>query len=107
MHYKSASILVSMKRREIGIESILTLFEEAKKNYITHPLRSHEYVSVALKIARKSRLRLPSSVKYSYCKNCRHYLFPGKNMTQRIRQKTILLTCHDCKSIRKLVVQPS
>jgi len=90
-------------QKKIAEERINILFREAEIEYKNDPKLSHRYVFLARKIAMKYNLKLPSELKRKFCKQCHHYLFPGKNCIVRTNQDTqcVESTCLDCKHINR------
>ncbi len=80
----------------IAEERIQELFKQAEKKFSKEPALSHRYVKLARKMAMKHRLRMPSELKKRFCKECLHYLVPGKNCRVRTQTGKIVYTCEHC-----------
>ena len=73
------------KMQQIGLERIYRLFELAEKELTANPERSKRYIGLALEIAKKARVRMPSELKTKYCKKCKSFLEKGKNSKEKKR----------------------
>lgn len=83
------------KIREIALERIKILFEEAKR--AKSQAYADRYVELARKISMKARLRMPREFKRRFCKHCYSYFIPGKNVRIRLRGKKVVCYCLRCK----------
>mgnify|MGYP000106105861 CR=1 FL=1 len=88
--------------RQIALDRIKTLFNEAKLEFDVDPKLSNKYVNLARKIAMKCKIKIPSIYKRQYCKHCYSYLMQGKNVTVRTTTKTITYTCKICKRYSRI-----
>lgn len=85
------------KQRNIASERIIILFHEAKLMFKEDPKFSNKYVKLARKIAMKYKVKIPSKLKRQFCKNCLHFLVPGRNLRVRTSKGNIVYFCLDCK----------
>ena len=88
-----------------ALEQIKELLKLANEMYIENPSLAHRYAHLAVRTGTKNQISIPKPEKYFICKSCHHYLFPGRNMRKRIRQGVIVVTCLDCKQIRRYKVK--
>lgn len=79
------------------IKKLLSLAKEADEKKLRD-----RYVSLALEIKEKYRVKLPREMKENYCKKCRRYLKPGENCRIRTRNGIRVITCLECKNIRRV-----
>jgi len=63
--------------------------------------RSRRYVELALKIARRNRVRIPRKYRI-FCKRCFSVLIPGKTLTVRVRKGRIVKVCRVCGRVRRI-----
>ena len=82
---------------EIAKKRIKFLFQEAKDVVKKDQKLADKYVKTARKIAMKYKIKLPSSLKKRFCKNCHSYLVPGVNSRVRIHKHRIIYYCFNCK----------
>ena len=82
---------------EIAKKRIKFLFQEAKDVVKKDQKLADKYVKTARKIAMKYKIKLPSSLKKRFCKNCHSYLVPGVNSRVRIHKQRIIYYCFTCK----------
>ncbi|MEM0247008.1 MAG: ribonuclease P protein component 4 [Desulfurococcaceae archaeon] len=72
---------------------------------------ARKYVEIALRVASKARLRLPRTLKRSYCRNCFVPLIPGLTLSVRIKssgkESRVVYRCLLCGWIRRFVVKGS
>jgi len=85
--------------REIARERIEILLSEAEKIARENPERARRYVELALKVAKKCRVRIPARYKYRFCKKCHTWWIPGRNVIIRLvpRPKPMIVyRCLQC-----------
>ncbi|MBI2557741.1 ribonuclease P [Candidatus Woesearchaeota archaeon] len=85
------------KIQKIAKERIKLMFELAKDNLRKDSRISDKYVKMARRIAMKHKIRLPSSLKKRFCKNCHKYLVPSVNCRIRIHKHRLIYYCLSCK----------
>lgn len=88
--------------REIAIERINILFNQADNVFHEHPDRSKNYVKMARKISKKYNTKIPQKWNKRFCKNCYTFLKYGKNSKVRLVNSKIHITCLECGSIMKV-----
>ncbi len=81
------------KQREIAYERVEKLLKLAAED----TEKADRYVALARKISMKVNLRLPSSLKRKFCKNCGTFFRPGTNCRIRTRNSRLICYCFKCK----------
>ncbi|MDP6642022.1 MAG: ribonuclease P protein component 4 [Candidatus Nanoarchaeia archaeon] len=93
------------KFKVIAKERINSLFEQADKTFKKNPKLSDRYITLARKIAMKSRVRIPRELKRKFCKHCYHYLKSGVNLRIRTKDKKVVYYCLDCKKYMRFIIK--
>ncbi len=93
------------KQQQIAKKRIKFLFSEARHVFKKDRSLSAKYVKLARRIAMKYKIRLPSSLKKKFCKNCYSYLVPGVNCRVRIHKHRIIYFCFNCKHFMRQPVK--
>ncbi len=83
--------------RDIAIERIHELFEQAELTFKKSPEFSNRYIQIARKIAMKYKIKIPKELKRRFCKHCYTYLVPSVNCTIRLTNQKVVYTCKNCK----------
>ena len=96
--------MIKSSQKELALERIEKLFEEAKKSFKRYPERSNRYVQLARKIAMKVKVRVPKEYKKKFCKHCYRYLQPGINCRVRVRKGKVIYYCFNCKKYMRYVI---
>lgn len=91
----------------IALQRIRILLQQAAENIRDHPERSHRYALLASKIATRTRLRLPSSLKRKICRHCHRYLHSGITCRIRTRDQKLIQYCFHCKHYRRMSIRPT
>jgi ribonuclease P protein subunit RPR2 len=86
-----------LKQKQIALERIQILFEQAGKRFKKDPFLSNRYVSLARKIAMKYKVKIPSELKKQFCKHCYKYLVPSVNCRVRLQKGKVVYYCLNCK----------
>ena len=89
------------KQREIALERIKILFEQAKKMFKEDPSLSNRYVKLARKLSMKYKIRIPRELKRKFCKHCYSYLRPPYNARVRLQKGKVVYTCYNCKKFMR------
>lgn len=83
-------------------------FSMVKRGEVTLARR---YVEIALRIASKTRLKLPRSIKRSYCRKCFVPLIPGITLSVRLKSEgrgsRIVYRCLLCGWTRRFMIKAS
>jgi len=91
----------SRENKDIALERIRNLFNEAKLAYSEDSKLSDRYVQLAKRISMKYKVRIPSDLKKRICKNCFSYLVPGKNCRVRLHKKKLVYCCLKCNKLMR------
>jgi ribonuclease P protein subunit RPR2 len=86
---------------KIAMERMEILFQLAEEEFSHHPERSTRYVEMARKIATKYNLKMPSSWRGRFCKNCYEFLKPGFNCQIRLSDSMVNIKCLECGEIMR------
>jgi len=62
--------------------------------------RARRYVSLAVKIGRKTKAKIP--VEFKYCKKCMIPLVPGVSSTVRLTGGKVVTTCIECGALKRM-----
>ncbi len=85
------------KIKQIALERIKILFEQAEKIAKEDPSLANRYVYLARKISMKAKVRIPRELKRRFCKHCYVYFIPGVNYRVRIQRGKVVYYCFNCK----------
>lgn len=88
-------------RQRIASKRIETLFEQAG----IRPAFAKRYVALARKMASRHKVRIPQKWKSRFCKGCNAFLTPGKNAMVRLRSGMQVITCLECKAVKRRKVK--
>ena len=88
--------------KQISLERIYRLFELADYELKKHPERSKRYVELAGKISSRNKVRIPQTLKKSFCKKCGSFLKEGINSKVRVTKSYLCVTCSECGNVRKI-----
>src|SRR3989338_3564435 len=101
----SKPLLPKHKQKEIALERINILFEEAEKAFSKNKALADRYVSLARKIAMKVKLKIPLKLKRKFCKHCYKFLMPGVNSRVRTRTGKVVISCFECKKFMRIPIK--
>ena len=62
--------------------------------------RARRYVSLALRICQKSRVRMPED--FRYCKDCHIPSVPGISSRVRVTRGRVIRTCSKCGYVKRI-----
>jgi len=93
------------EQKTIALQRITILFNEAEKAFHKTPSLSHRYVTLARKIAMKTKSRIPVDLKRRFCKKCYKYLQPGVNARVRTRAGKVVISCFECKNFMRIPIK--
>jgi len=94
-----------VSKKKIAREHINSLNSLKKDILYSNQERANRYVYLIRKIAMKLRLKLPRSIKKSYCSHCYSAFAPGVNCRVRTRNGKLIYYCYNCKKYTKLVLK--
>ncbi len=89
------------EKRRIAVERIDTLFTLAERVFPYDRELANRYVSIALAVQQKARIRMPRRWKRRYCKKCHSFLVPGVNARVRLRDGHVVIKCLECGYIMR------
>ena len=92
--------------RDIAKDRIDRLLSLAEEKAHTDPDLSRQYVSIAIRMGTRCRVRIPRKWKWRICKGCHALLCPGLNCTVRVRPKRqlhLVTRCLLCGRISRRV----
>ena len=92
-------------RKEIALSRIEKLFKLAAES--KNKERANRYISLAVKISTKIRVKIPSIYKRKFCKKCLTFLKPGINARIRTKNKMLITSCLKCKHISRFKLKKS
>ena len=90
--------------RKIARERVEILLTEAERSAKENPERARRYVLLALRVARKYRVKIPERFRYRFCRKCGAWWVPGRNLKIRTvpRPKPMIVyVCMDCGAVRR------
>ena len=91
---------------KIALERMQILFNQAEKEFSSHPERSDRYVKLTRNISTKYNITLPYYWRGRFCKNCNKFLKPGANLRVRLSDKTISRKCLECGHVVRVPYTP-
>jgi len=100
----TAMVRHSNQIREIAQQRIAHLFEMAEAASHERPDLADRYVAMAVRIARRTRTRIPAHMKRCFCRSCGAYLAPGRTARVRINRRRSThqtVTCLRCGGISR------
>lgn len=81
------------------------LYKRAREVYEEDLRLSKRYTELIMKIAQRTRTKIPKHIKRNICKNCGVVQIQGVNSHTRIRQRRephVARTCHVCGYITRI-----
>jgi len=90
--------------RQIALQRIHTLFRLAKENIREEPELAQRYVTIARRIAMRTKLRLPTEYRRMVCRHCKSFIYPSVNCRVRVQQRRephMVVTCQLCGKITR------
>ena len=103
----SKPLLSKQKQKEIALQRIITLFQQAENVFQKNKALADRYVSLARKIAMKVHAQIPRELKRRFCKHCYAYLKPGVNARIRTREGKVIISCLECKKFTRIPIRKS
>ena len=101
----SKPLLSKQKQKEIALQRIITLFQQAENVFQKNKALANRYVSLARKIAMKVHAQIPRELKRRFCKHCYAYLKPGVNARIRTREGKVIISCFECKKFTRIPIR--
>ncbi len=96
-------------RKEIGVERMRILIQNAINNGRENPKLSQQQALLARKISMRQKIRMPYELRMNFCKKCKYFIIPGINSRIRLGRtslKSIRITCNFCgHTYRKIISQ--
>jgi len=89
------------EEKKAALERIKILFKLAKQEYSKHPDRAHRYAKMINDLIKKVRVKPSKDIRHFICKECNHFLMPGKNLKVKSEQGFMIYKCLDCGNIKK------
>lgn len=93
------------KIKKIAEGRIRTLFQQAEEVFSSDKSLANRYVTLARKIAMKTKLRIHPELKGKFCKHCYKFLQPGVNSRIRTRAGKVIISCLECKKFRRIMLK--
>ena len=90
------------EEQQAALDRIKILFSLASQEFKKYPERSHRYAKMINDLIKKVRVRPNKNIRNFICKECGHFLMPGKNLSIKSDQEFMIYTCLDCGNIKKL-----
>ena len=101
----SKPLLSKQKQKQIAKERIKILFKQAEEVFSKNKSLANRYVTLARKLAMKTRSRMPLELKRKFCKHCYKFLMPGTNARVRTRAGKVVISCFECKKFTRIPVK--
>jgi ribonuclease P protein subunit RPR2 len=89
------------EEKKAALQRIKMLFALAKQEFPKHPDRAHRYARMINDLIKKVRVRPPKSIRMFICKECNHFLYPGKNLKVKSMKGFMIYECLNCGNIKK------
>lgn len=101
----SKPLLSKSRQKEIALQRIKTLFQQAEEIFLKNKALANRYVALARRIAMKVHAQIPQELKRRMCKHCYSYLKPGINARIRTRKGKVIISCLECKKFTRIPVR--
>jgi len=91
--------------RQIALQRIHILFRLAKEKIREEPELAQRYVTIARRIAMRTKLRLPTEYRRMVCRHCKSFIYPSVNCRVRVQQRRephMVITCQVCGKITRI-----
>jgi len=93
------------KIKKIAEGRIRTLFQQAEEVFSSDKSLAERYVTLARKIAMKTKVRIPPELKSKFCKHCYKFLKSGINSRIRTRAGKVIISCLECKKFKRIMLK--
>ena len=100
-------MLASGDLRKVALDRIARLMEFARRHSIQRPELAHEAALLAMRIARKARVKMPLRYRRLVCRRCGTPFYIPGSFTVRIRSRRsthIVIKCHVCGYVKRISV---
>lgn len=101
----SKPLFSKQKQKEIALQRIKKLFQQAEETFPKNKTLANRYVSLARKIAMKVHAQIPQELKRRICKHCYKFLMPVVNARIRTRAGKVIISCLECKKFTRIPIQ--
>lgn len=101
----SKPLLSKHKQKEIALQRIKILFQQAEEVFPKNKTLANRYISLARKVAMKVHASIPQELKRKMCKHCYRYLKPGVNSRIRTRAGKVIISCLECKKFARIPIK--
>ena len=94
--------------KQIAVQRIQILFEQAKKVGKVNPNLAMQYVESARRIAMAAKIRLPIEFRRQTCRKCNVLFVHGINCRVRVKQKRephVVVTCLNCGNQTRIMLK--
>lgn len=98
----SKPLFSKQKQKEIALQRIKILFQQAEDVFPKNKDRANRYVSLARKMVMKVHVQIPTELKRRICKHCYSFLKPGVNCRIRTREGKVVIYCLECKKFTRI-----
>lgn len=95
----------SQHQQKIADNRIKFLFQSAKEIFKENSALADKYVKIARRVAMKNKIKISSSLKKKFCKNCHRYLVPSLNCRVRLHKHRLIYYCLECKHYMRYPVK--
>lgn len=92
------------REKEIASQRIRRLLRLADEIYKEDRNLAVAYGELARRIAMRARVRIPREWRWRFCKHCKRLLYPGINMSVRLRSRRmphLVLRCGECGGVSR------
>jgi len=93
------------RQKEIALQSVMDLWNEAIKIASENPDRARHYVKQIKAIKKHVKISLPTEIRRGYCKKCYLPFIYGKTAIKRVRKGIIVIVCLACGNKRRFIIK--
>lgn len=91
-----------MKQSKIAKERIEILFNKAKQVFNKSHSLANRYITLARKLAMKTKTKIPRKYKRLFCKHCYKFMMPGVTCRVRTQKGKVVYYCLNCKKYTRI-----
>lgn len=95
-------LLPKAKQKEIAHERVKILFRQAEEVVSKNKILANRYVTLARKIAMRTKIKIPRELKRKFCRFCHSFLQTGVNARIRTRNGKVVISCLECKRFMRI-----